>query len=118
MTFTVNNTTTQGWHMVITSTQFTTGNHTLPATASSIMGVTVVCQSGSCSAPQNQIAYPVVAPAGNPAPSPVTFYNSAGNNTGTGTFTVTATIQVLVPGNAYAGTYSSTITVTMVTDGP
>lgn len=118
LTFTVNNTTTQGWHMVITSTQLTTGNHTLPATASSITDVTVVCQSGSCSAPQNQITYPVVVPAGNTAPSPVTFYNSAGNNTGTGTFTVTATIQVVVPGNAYAGTYSGTITVTMVTDGP
>ena len=120
-TFTLNNTTTQGWHVVITSTQLTRGSapsYTLPATASSVTGVTAVCQSGSCTAPQNQITYPVVVPAGNPAPSPVTFYDSAGTNTGTGTFTVTATIQVVVPGNAYAGTYSSTITVTMVTGGP
>ena len=120
-TFTLNNATTQGWHVVITSTQLTTGSapyYTLPTTASSVTDVTAVCQSGSCNAPQNQITYPVVVPAGNPAPSPVTFYNSAGNNTGTGTFIVTATIQVVVPGNAYAGTYSSTITVTMATDGP
>ncbi len=99
-TFTLNNTTTQGWHVVITSTQLTTGSapyYSLPTTASSVTDVTAVCQSGSCNAPQNQVVYPIVVPAGNPAPSPVTFYNSAGNNTGTGAFTVTATIQVVVP---------------------
>ena len=120
LTFTLNNATTLGWHVTIASTQFTTGSlhkHTLPATALSVTGVSAVCQSGSCNPVNNKTRYPVLVPGGNAAPHTVTFYDSAGNNTGTGSFTVTVSINVLVPGNAYAGTYSGTIAITLITGG-
>jgi hypothetical protein len=46
----------------------------------------------------------------------VTFYNAAAN-TGMGDFTVTPTVEVSVPANAYAGTYTSTLTLAVVS-GP
>jgi hypothetical protein len=46
----------------------------------------------------------------------VKLFNAAAN-TGMGRFTVTPTIGVAVPGNAYAGTYTSTVTVAAVS-GP
>jgi hypothetical protein len=110
------------WHATITSTQFTkagTPVRTLPKTASSVTGVTTVptCSGSSC--PINGITYPVGVPAGNPAPSPVSFYNQTGGGShGVGTFNIQATINVTVPANAYAGTYTSTITIALVIGSP
>jgi hypothetical protein len=118
LTFTLNNATTQGWHVTIASTQFTTGsvhNHTLPATALSVMDVSGACLTGSCNPANNQMRYPLLVPAGNAVSHPVTLYDSAGNGSGIGSFTVTVLIHILVPGNAYAGTYTSSITVTLIT---
>lgn len=111
-----------GWNLTITSTQFTTGGanpQTLPATASTITASpAIVCNSGStCSAPVNSVAYsPLVIPAGPTAPNAVKFF-SATANTGLGSFTITPTINLLIPANTYAGSYSSSVSVAVVS-GP
>lgn len=107
-----------GWNATITSTTFNDGSgHTLATSASSVSGVTSSCNAGgSCTAPTNSISYPLTVPAGATAPAAVKVFNAAAN-TGMGRFTVTPTIGVTVPGNAYAGTYSSTVTVAAVS-GP
>ncbi len=108
-----------GWNTTITSTTFTTGGgtpRTLPG-ASSISGVTSSCRAGgSCTAPTNAITYGVSVPDGASAPAAVKFFNSAAN-TGMGRFTVTPTIGVNILGNAYAGSYTSTVTIAVVS-GP
>jgi hypothetical protein len=55
-------------------------------------------------------------PAGGTAPTAVKFFNTTANN-GMGKFTVTPTFGVTVPQNAFAGTYTSTVTLSVVT-GP
>ena len=108
-----------GWNATITSTQFTTGGatpSTLATNASSLTGVTSVCASGTCTNPTNSISYPVAVPAGTTPPTAVKFFNAA-VNTGMGKFTNTPTIGVFVPGSSFAGTYTSTLTVSIVS-GP
>jgi hypothetical protein len=108
-----------GWRLTITSTQFTTGGgtpHTLATTASKVTAVTSVCAVGPCVNPTNSVAYPVTVPAAGVPPAAVRFFNAAAN-TGQGTFTVTPTVKVSVPQNSYAGTYTSTLTLAIVS-GP
>jgi len=121
LTLTLNHNGEEGWNVTITSTQFQTGTtptRTLPATASSITGVTAVCTAGqTCTTmPQNGITYPVAVPAGQPAPTAVKFYNAAATS-GKGTFDISTTINITVPANTYAGSYTSTITLARVS-GP
>lgn len=107
-----------GWNLTITSTQFATGapSETLPASASSITGVTSVCTVGPCTTPTNSITYPVGVPAGATPPSALKFFDAA-VGTGAGEFTVTPTVSVSVPANSYAGTYTSTLTASVIS-GP
>lgn len=108
-----------GWNLTITSTQFTTGGgtpHTLAANASTITGVTSACATGTCTNPTNAVTYPVGVPAAATAPTAVKFFNAAAN-TGLGSFTVTPTVGVFVPSSTFAGSYSSTLTVSIVS-GP
>jgi hypothetical protein len=107
-----------GWNATVTSTSFNDGSgHNLGTTASSVSGVSSACVAGgSCTAPTNAISYPLTVPAGATAPAAVKLFNAA-TSTGMGRFTVTPTIGVSVPGNAFAGTYSSTVTVAAVS-GP
>jgi hypothetical protein len=105
-----------GWNLTITSTTFNDGaGHTFPTTASTITGVSTACGAGStCLAPTNAVANTNLAvPAATVAPAAVKYENAA-NATGLGTNTVTATVQVAVPANVFAGTYSSTVTVAIV----
>ncbi len=117
--FILDNSNTNGWNVTISSTQFMNSGsptHTLPADASSVTDVPTALCSGTCTAdPTNPgtITYPVTIPVGTSA----NFYNAAAG-TGVGTFDVTAPVSVVIPGDAYAGTYSSTITITLVTGGP
>ena len=105
--------TTAGWNLSITSTQFSTGGgRTLSTNASSLTAVTTACSVGPCTDPANSISYPVALPAGSPAPAPDTFFSTPAN-TGTGTFSVSPTVEVTVPANAYAGTYTSTLTLAL-----
>jgi hypothetical protein len=107
-----------GWNSTITSTTFNDGaGHTLSTTASSITGVTSSCVSGgTCTNPTNSITYALTVPAAASAPAAVKFFNAAAN-TGMGRFTVTPSIAVSIPGNSYAGSYNSTVTVALVS-GP
>jgi hypothetical protein len=107
-----------GWNLTVTSTTFSDGSgHTLATSASSIASVAMVCVAGgTCTNPTNAITYPVTMPAAASAPAAIKLFNSAAT-TGLGRFTITPTINVAIPGNSYAGTYSSTITVAAVS-GP
>jgi hypothetical protein len=106
-----------GWNTTITSTQFTTGTRTLPSNSSTITAVTSSCANGGlCTNPTNSIAYPLAVPAATTPPVAVKFY-SAASGTGKGLFTLTPTVSVLVPQNSFAGTYSSTFTIAVVS-GP
>ena len=78
--------------------------------------MTSACAATTCTAATNAVTYALTVPAAGTAPAAVKFFNAAAN-TGMGKFTVTPTISVSVPGNAFAGTYSSTVTVA-VASGP
>jgi len=105
-----------GWNLTITSTQLAAGAYTLPTSASSVTAVSKSCSVSPCTNPTNSVTYPVTVPAGSGPPTAVRFYNAAAG-TGKGTFTVTPTIKVAVGANAYKGSYSSTITLAIVS-GP
>ena len=107
---------TAGWNLTVTSTPFTTGVASLPATASTITAVAVACTTGPCTDPANSVSYPVAVPAGASPPPAVKFFSTPAV-TGIGGFRITPTVQVFVPANAYAGTYTSTLTLTLVS-GP
>jgi hypothetical protein len=108
-----------GWNETITSTQFTTGspnNYTLATTASTVTGATLTDGSGTNTDPTNAITYPVAIPAGSGPPAAVKLFDATAG-TGMGKFTITPTIGVFVPQNSYAGTYTSTVTLAIVS-GP
>src|SRR5580692_1218839 len=108
-----------GWNATITSTTFSTGGATpslLATNSSSLTGVTSACAGGTCVNPTNAITYPVAVPAASTAPTAVKFFNAAASS-GMGKFTVTPTVGVFVPQSSVAGTYSSTLTISIVS-GP
>ncbi|MDX6451514.1 MAG: hypothetical protein QOH16_1563 [Gaiellaceae bacterium] len=105
-----------GWNLTITSTTFNDGaGHTFPAAASTMTAVSTTCgASSTCTPPTNAVANTNLSvPAATVAPAAVKWENAA-TATGLGTNTVSATIQVAVPANAFAGTYSSTATIAIV----
>jgi putative surface cell wall-binding protein len=104
-----------GWNLTITSTTFSDGaGHSLAANASNVTGVAPTCATGStCNLPTNAIAYPLAVPAAASAPAAVKFYNAA-SPTGRGRVNVNAAVNVDVPANTIAGTYTSTVTVSIV----
>lgn len=110
-----------GWNMTISATQFTgttSNTNTLPSDAQYISSApTAACASnggsGHCTAPTNSVSYT----------SPLTittsaqkFYDAAAG-TGLGKFTVTTVVNVSIPANTYADTYTSTVSVAIVS-GP
>jgi hypothetical protein len=101
-----------GWNLTISATDFSDGSgHTLaPGT---VTAAAQACHSGSsCTAATSSgITYPLTI-SGTAAK----FFNAA-VSTGLGKVDVTPTIQVAIPGNAYAGTYTSTVTLAAAT-GP
>lgn len=109
-----------GWNLTITSTLFDTGTHQLASTASSILTApSVTCSGvgGNCTSPSNGVTYALAIPAGSPTPpTAVKFFNAAANS-GLGKFTITPVVTVSIPGNTYAGTYTSTVSVAVVS-GP
>ena len=107
-----------GWNLQLTSTTLTAAGRTLATDATDITGTSAVaCGSGApCTLPVNGVALPAAAPAGTPAPSPVKFFNAA-TSSGVGRIDVTLDLATLVPQNAFAGTYTSTVTISVVS-GP
>jgi len=109
--------TNAGWKLTVTSTQFTSGAHTLPTTASSVTAASAACLAGSsCTSPTNSLTYPVGVPAGATPPTAVKFFNAAVSS-GAGHNTITPTLSVVVPASAYTGSYTSTLTLA-IASGP
>lgn len=108
-----------GWNLTVTSTQFKdAAGHTFPTTASTITAATNGCgASSTCTLATNSVSYAsLTMPAGATAPAAVKYFNAAANS-GMGKIDVNATVTVAVPANVFAGTYSSTVTVS-IASGP
>jgi len=117
VTVTDNTGSSAGWNLSGTSTTFTNGTgQTLPTTATTVTTGSAASVAGTCLLPTNSIGYPVTLPAAATAPAAVKLHNAAAN-TGLGPSTVTLAFGLAVPANAYAGTYSSTWTLTLAS-GP
>jgi hypothetical protein len=100
-----------GWNLTISATALTDGaSHTL---AQNLSAVSSVCHAGStCTAGTSSgITYPLTV-----STTAAKFFNAA-LTTGLGKVDVTPTVQVAIPGNSYAGTYTSTVTLASVS-GP
>ena len=101
-----------GWNLTISATDFSDGaGHTLLPGA--VTAAAQACHTGSsCTAATSSgITYPLTITG-----TAAKLFNAAAN-TGLGKIDVTPTIQVSIPGNAYAGTYTSTVTLAAAT-GP
>jgi hypothetical protein len=100
-----------GWNVSIAATAPTNGTATLPA-----LVVTTVaggaCAGGSCANATNSVTWPVTLTAGG-----VKIFNAA-VGTGTKSVALTPTVQISYPANALPLTYSSTLTVTGINNGP
>src|SRR5581483_3616628 len=93
-----------GWNLTISATALSDGSgHTL---AQNVSAVSSACHAGSTC-----ITYPLSI-----STTAAKFFSSA-LNTGMGKVDVTPTIQIPIPGNSYAGTYTSTVTLATAT-GP
>jgi hypothetical protein len=107
-----------GWNITATSTQFSTGGgsaRTLSTSATTVDSApTVACDSGaSCAVATDSVTYPYALPAGSTAPTATKLFNATAN-TGMGNQTVTPTWRVSIPANTFAGTYTSTWTISLV----
>jgi hypothetical protein len=100
-----------GWNLTVSATTFSDGSgHTLAQ--GTVASVASACHAGStCTAATNAIGYPLAI-----GTTAAKFFNAA-VNTGLGKVDVTPTINIAIPGNAYAGTYTSTVTLAAVS-GP
>jgi hypothetical protein len=101
-----------GWNLTISATTFSDGSgHTLAP--GQVASVAAACRAGStCTAATSSgISYPLTITG-----TAAKFFNAAAN-TGLGKVDVTPTINVSIPGNAYAATYTSTVTLAAAT-GP
>lgn len=101
-----------GWDLTMTASQFTTGGgspHTLPTSAQAVTSATQVCHTSStCTLPDNLVpSYPLTLS------STAQIAYSAGTDKGMGEIDVTPTVQISVPANAYAGSYTSTVHVVL-----
>ena len=125
-----------GWHVTVSATTFTTGTATLPDTGSfsttgSITSATATtapsqaCTSaGDCTLPNNTATvYPVAVTTAATTPTPVTVYNATAasgiGSTDIGGSTSTNPVGwwLHVPGTTTPGSYSSTITIDVIS-GP
>ena len=100
-----------GWNLQISATSFSDGGgHTLAQ--GTVTAAAQACKAGStCTIATNSIIPPLTISA-----VAAKFFNAAVNS-GLGKLDITPTITVAIPGNAYAGTYTSTVTLAATT-GP
>jgi alpha-tubulin suppressor-like RCC1 family protein len=122
-----------GWHITVSATTFTTGTYTLPNTAAadftgSILSYqattapTATC-SGSCTLPTDTSVYPVAITTAPSSPTTYTVYDTAAS-TGEGAMIIGGSTAanpigwwVQAPASTHAGTYTSTVTLEVVS-GP
>jgi len=100
-----------GWNVTMQTSQFqNAGNtHQLSATASTLNTVTATCvASTTCSASGGSAQTP-----GSDLSSTAKIW-SAASNEGMGSWTVKPTVNVAVPANTYADTYTSNVTVDLI----
>ncbi|MBV9801946.1 MAG: hypothetical protein JO130_02085 [Solirubrobacterales bacterium] len=107
-----------GWNVTSTSTFFTSGSNTLPAGAFLSSAPTATCDTNvTCTtAGTSTVAYPYFMPAGTTAPTATKLF-TAPAGTGMGDQTLSPTWNLGIPANAYAGNYTSTWTLSLVS-GP
>jgi len=133
LTATDNTATGAGWHITVSATTFTTGPRSLPNTgavdftgsvSSSVAGTapTATCV-GTCTLPTDTSTYPVVMTTAVSSPTAYTVYDTAAS-TGEGVMTIGGSTAanpigwwVQVPAATYAGLYTSTVTLQVVS-GP
>jgi hypothetical protein len=101
-----------GWNLQISATTFSDGSgHTLAA--GQVSSVSAACKAGnSCTAAGSSgITYPLAITS-----TAAKFFNAA-LSSGLGKIDVIPSVDVSIPGNAFAGTYASTVTLAATT-GP
>jgi hypothetical protein len=134
--YTVNDATGSGagWHVTTSATQFTNGTHTFPNTGtfstngsvssiSSTSAPTATCfGTSTCTLPTNTTTYPVAFTTGS-SPTPSNIYDTSAS-TGLGQIVIGGSTAanpvgwwVYVPASASAGSYTSTITMEIIS-GP
>jgi WxL domain surface cell wall-binding len=131
--FTVNDATGMGagWHVTTSATQFTNGTKTFVNTGTfvtngsatsitSTNGPSATC-TNTCTVPTDTTTYPVPITTAAVTPTPVTIYDTA-TGTGMGQMVIGNTPNpvgwwVNVPASASAGSYTSTITMEIIS-GP
>lgn len=109
-----------GWNLTISGSSLNCqsgaclGKSNAPTLSQQFASASGVCANqGACT---NIVSSNPVTTAFNIANQP-TKYFEADASSGMGIFTVTTTVNIIIPGNAYAGGYSGTITVTSIS-GP
>lgn len=122
-----------GWDVTISATTFTNGTHTLPNTGTLVLtgNISSITASGaptlactlSCIPPTDPVTYPVAVTTAASSPSPVSVYEASAAS-GLGGILLGGSSAadpvgwwVKVPGNAYRGSYTSTVTVA-IASGP
>jgi hypothetical protein len=109
-----------GWNITATSTTFTyvaVPPRTLTGTVTVPGAPTDACDAGStCSLASNAITYPYSLPSGTVAPTATKLFNAAAAS-GMGNQLVTPTFDLPIPATTYAGTSTSTWTISLVS-GP
>jgi hypothetical protein len=109
-----------GWNVTITSTQFSRGSATLPASATNVNAApSASCDTGASCTPatlSSSVTYPVTVPAGSTAPTATRLYSAAAGS-GLGDQTISPDFTLGVPANTAAGAYSSDWTLGLVS-GP
>ncbi len=122
-----------GWDVTISATTFTNGAHTLPDTGTFVLtgGTSSITASVapslactlSCIPPDDAVTYPVAVTTAGSSPSPVSV-SEASADSGLGGILLGGSSAadpfgwwVKVPGNAWRGAYTSTVTVAIVS-GP
>lgn len=107
-----------GWNITATSTTFVNGGNSLPTTAMTVNSApTDTCDTNStCQKATTSVTYPYSLPAGSTAPTATKLFNATAT-TGMGDQTITPTWSALIPASAYAGVYTSTWTISLVS-GP
>ena len=107
-----------GWNITATSTTFTSGGHTLATTATTVQaGPTIACDATvTCTLATDSTTYPYSLPAAATAPTATKLVDTAAG-TGMGNQTVTPTWSLAIPASTYAGSYTSTWMLSLVS-GP
>jgi hypothetical protein len=100
-----------GWNVSMAATAPTNGANVLPALIVTNVAA-AACTGGGCVNPTNAITWPQTLTSGG-----VKIFNAA-VGTGTKSDILTPTVKITYPANAFPLTYSSTLTVTGINNGP